>query len=194
MSFPIPITREAWTKYFEENGEGTNKPLYVDLGTGKGDFLIDIAKNNPENNYLGLEVRILQNLQVQEKILKENTEGKKLTNCWSVQGNATISIKNMFKDKEVSAYFIQFPDPWLKKKHVKRRMVKDNNVEEMYDTLKDDGVVYLITDVEEVFIDFCEHLKTKFKQIPYHDIDEKSHWEKWRELNNETIYRACFVK
>jgi tRNA G46 methylase TrmB len=73
-------------------------------------------------------------------------------------------------------------------------MIKDNTVDEMYETLRDDGVVYFITDVKDVFDDFCTHLSTKFKQISYHDIDEKSHWEKWREKNNKTIYRACFVK
>ena len=166
-----------------------SKPLYVDLGAGKGDFLLDSAKAHPENVYLGIEVRVVQNEEVQQQI-----EAEKLENCWCVQGNATISMKTMFKDKEVCAFFIQFPDPWLKNRNKKRRMITPVILDGLYDTLKDDGIIYLITDVQEVFDDFVNVLSAKFKQIEYKYIEEQSHWEKWHVKKGTTLYRACFVK
>lgn len=188
LAYPIPIKREAWTVVLDEK-----RPLYVDLGSGKSDFILGMAKLYPSDNYLGIEARKSVCDDVQKLIKKEGLNSG-LDNCWCVQGNATISLKSMFLDREVSAYYIFFPDPWIKSKHIKRRMIVKEILDDLHDTLKDDGIIYLVSDVKEIFDAFSDILNSRFEKTQYLPLDVKSYWEKWHEQNGNTIYRLCFLK
>lgn len=184
LAYPEPITREQWSEKL-----GTDKPLFVDMGCGKGDFAIESAKNNPNRNYVAIEVRTSMCEEVNKKI-----EEDKVSNVICVSGNASISLKQMFKEGEIKELYVNFPDPWLKEKHHKRRIIKDSVVEDLFDILADDGKIFLLTDVEEVYDDFYSRFIEKFEAIPYEEKQEKTYWQKWHENKGTQLHSSCFVK
>jgi tRNA (guanine-N7-)-methyltransferase len=178
-----PTLREAWTHVI-----GDTRPLCVDMGSGQGDFIIDSALAHPENNYVGIEVRRPMFEKVCEKIIS-----LKLPHVVCVQGNASISLRTMFLQGEVHELYVHFPDPWFKPRHKKRRVITPDVVADLSYVLSTTGKIYVLTDVEEVFVDFCSLLGTAFKQVPYEAKSEKSYWEKWHEEKGTKLYGACFV-
>lgn len=165
------------------------KPLYVDLGCGQGQFIIQSAKKYPERNYLGIEVRKSMAEKVHEEIQKEG-----LPNVHCIRGNASISLRSLFKDKEVKEFYINFPDPWIKPKHTKRRIIRDYVVIDLHEVLADEGVIYLLSDVKEIYDDFYALLKAKFVAHPYEEKEEKSYWQDWHIKQGNPLYASCFKK
>ena len=96
-------------------------PLHLDIGAARGRFLLKMAEDKPECNFLGLEIR--------EPLVEEANRlaaEKNLRNLHYEFTNATISLANLLQDfpeNALQTVTIQFPDPWHKKKHAKRRMV-----------------------------------------------------------------------
>ncbi len=184
LSYPIPIDRDKWTSKLE-----VDKKLYVDMGCGEGEYIIDLSKQDLNSNFIGIEVR----QSMAEKVNNKLTEGN-YPNIVCLQGNASISLRTMFKEGEVNELFINFPDPWFKERHKKRRIIKETALDDMDYALSDDGKIMFMTDVEEVFDEFREIFKLKFKEVEYVPKDIQSYWEKWNIKNGKTVYRASFVK
>lgn len=182
LAFPEPIPRSNWTSKLKEG-----QPLIVDLGCGKCEFLIQNAKKYAENNYVGIEVRFLMTEEVNKRI-------KNLKNIICLHGNASISLKSLFRENEVSEFYINFPDPWFKMKHKKRLILKEDVVDDLFFTLKKEGKIYLMSDVEVIFEEFCNLLKTKFKKVRAKKPEFESYWERWHNKKGKSIYRACFKK
>ena len=95
---------------------GNENPLHVELGFGKGDFLAQIAEKNPQINFLGLEIEPTVVLAAARKIFEKNLTNVRL---------AVFNIENVaeiFTAGEVDRLYINFCDPWPKKRHAKRRL------------------------------------------------------------------------
>lgn len=103
---------------FAEIFANPNLPLHLDIGCGRGRFLLKMAETFPNQNFLGLEIR--------QPIVAEANEiaqGKSLTNIHYEFTNATLSLDNLLKNIPLGVLqmvSIQFPDPWYKKRHAKR--------------------------------------------------------------------------
>ncbi len=123
-------------------------PLHLDIGCARGRFLLEMARIDKERNYLGVEIR--------EPLVDDANQiraEEDLRNLHYVFCNATIDLDALLgkiPEGVLKRVTIQFPDPWFKKKHAKRRMVKDSMVEAIADHLSPDGEVLLQTDVEFV--------------------------------------------
>lgn len=123
---------------------GNENPLTVEIGFGMGIATAEIAEANPCKNYLGIEVfragigRLLW--EIEERGLK---------NVRIIEADAVAVIANMIPQSSVSAFHIFFPDPWPKKRHHKRRLVKRPFTDAVASRLVRGGYLYFVTDWDE---------------------------------------------
>ena len=139
-NYPPVYDELDWNECFE-NG---NPPDALDIGCGKGLFLFEFAIWNPEINILGIEVR--------KQIVDWNSEvieGEQLGNCaniWYSVANGLPFIEN----SSISKVFYLFPDPWVKRRQMKRRAFNESLLEEIHRIMKPYGSLYLASDIKEV--------------------------------------------
>lgn len=118
-------------------------PVTIEIGFGMGKATAIIAQNNPEKNYIGLEVH----RPGVGRLLNE-IEAKNLSNLYIIEHDAIEVLEKMIPDESVSAFHIFFPDPWPKKKHHKRRLVQRPRTEILAKKLASGGYLYMATDWE----------------------------------------------
>ena len=138
---PIPPLKDIFSNI-------TN-PLHLDIGCGSGTFLMNLAIHNKNWNYLGLEIR--EKLVNKSKIkLKE----KSIDNLYFAFGNAEYLIEDFigkFPEDIVASVSFNFPDPWFKKKHHKRRIIQPVLIDKISQLLVKGGCISIKSDVEELF-------------------------------------------
>jgi len=95
-----------------------NNPINIEIGMGKGDFIIGMAEKNPDINFIGIEKYESVMVRAIEKL-----ENKKINNLKLIRMDA-IEIDKVF-DKEINTIYLNFSDPWPKKRHAKRRLTSN---------------------------------------------------------------------
>ena len=143
---------EAWARSFSGNGsstsEGARRRLYVEIGCGKGDFIVAKAMDDPASNYLGIEG--------QESVLLRALE-KATWLADSVSGNLRFagvyvrSMKDLFAEGSLDGIYLNFSDPWPKKRHYKRRLTWRGRLKEYAWALRPGGVIEVKTDNDDLF-------------------------------------------
>lgn len=131
----------SWEKIYAQ----PDQPLYLDLGCARGRFLLQMAQLAPECNFLGLEIR--QPLVDQANQWRDHLG---LMNLAYVFGNANIGLRSLLPPDCLQGVMIQFPDPWFKRRHQKRRLVQPELVQDLARCLKSGGFLFLQSDVEAV--------------------------------------------
>lgn len=124
---------------------GNNNPIHLEVGIGRGSFLKKFAVKNPEINYIGIETKE----EVMLYGVKESHE-EDLKNIKFIWQNA-VDLKDFFEKGEVDRIYLNFSDPWPKKRHSKRRLTADTFLNMYRDVLVDKGEVHFKTDHEELF-------------------------------------------
>ena len=119
--------------------------LHVELGTGMGDFITQIAERNPQINFIGLEVEKTCVLSAARKIREKNLSNVRLI-VFDIN-----NISELFGEHEVDRLYINFCDPWPKKRHAKRRLTHVRFLEMYRKILKPDGEIYFKTDNRGLF-------------------------------------------
>lgn len=132
-----------------------NNPIYAEFGTGRGKFITTLAKNNPDINYIAMELKEEVLLKAVEKATEAN-----LTNILFIWGDVT-KIEDYFEKEELSRIYINFCDPWPKKRWAKRRLTHTNYLNKYYELLTQDGEVHFKSDNEGLFEftlnEFCKN-------------------------------------
>lgn len=175
---------------------GRKAALEVDLGCGGASFLLDRAKNHPELDFVGLEVR--KPLVERAMALREQ-EG--LQNFIVFYAN---SLENMHLAEPgvVRTFHIQFPDPCFKKRHQKRRICQPRSVRAMAELLPIGGTVHLQSDVRPLAEEMYRFMErdgafesrtSESMRIPKL-FEELTEWERHHELEKEPVYRMLFEK
>lgn len=121
------------------------RELYVELGTGKGDFITQIAEHNPQINFIGLEVEATCVLAAARKVHEKNLSNVRLI-VFDV-----ANIAELFTEHAVDRLYINFCDPWPKKRHAKRRLTNVRFLELYRKILKVGGEIYFKTDNRGLF-------------------------------------------
>jgi tRNA (guanine-N7-)-methyltransferase len=121
-------------------------PVHIEIGSGKGTFLLNHAKAQPEINLLGVE---WASKYYRYSVDRMGRWGIK--NVRIIRTDARDLITNYVPDKSVDCFHVYFPDPWPKKKHHKRRLFKPTMFEQFLRCLKSDGVIKVATDHSEYF-------------------------------------------
>ena len=135
-------------------------PLLLDLGSAAGHFLIKMAQTYPDWNFLGIEIR-------KPLVDRANRwrEEMSLTNLYFFFGQVQIVLRPVLESlpKGILHYVtINFPDPWFKKRHRKRRMVNEELLTTLAEYLQPEGKIFVQTDVEELMLD----IKSRFTAVP----------------------------
>ena len=171
-------------------------PLHLDIGSARGRFLLGMAKVNSHWNFLGVEIR--EPLVTEANRLAAEAG---LTNLRYEFCNAMLWLDRLLNDIPIgrlSMVTIQFPDPWFKKKHAKRRMVNAELVETVVDKLAVGGSVFVQTDIEpladEIFGYFSAETRLKPSHLSANPFPVKTEREIAVEMKGEPVYRAVFEK
>jgi len=196
IKYQVSTSPPDWNQVYPD----LNLPLHLDIGCGRGRFLWLMAQTDIQWNFLGLEIR--------EPLVEEaNTwrDEKGLKNLHYLFCNANNSIQPILASLPTGALqrvTIQFPDPWFKQKHLKRRMVQPELVNELATYLATNGEVFIQSDVKEVATEIHERFSA-------HPVFQRQSDEYWltenplpipteRELatmkRGAPVYRALFKK
>lgn len=124
---------------------GNDKPLHIEIGCGKGKFITELAARNPEINYIAFE----KNLDVLV-LASEKINNADLKNVRFVAGDACI-LEQMQIEHEIDRIYINFCDPWKKKRQAKRRLTHENFLRLYEKLLKNGGEVHFKTDNTKLF-------------------------------------------
>lgn len=133
--------------------------LYVEIGCGKGDFLNEHAINNRDSNFLGIEVQKTALLIAMEKA-KSKDVGNIFFLDELVSDRLLERYEGIFKNNLISGIFLNFSDPWPKKRHIKRRLTSENFLKVYIGMLRSGGFVEFKTDHRELFDFSVESFKT----------------------------------
>ena len=129
-----------WNELF-----GNDNPIYLEIGMGKGDFIIEHARTNPNINYIGLEKFASVLIQASDKLNDEH-----LPNLYLLLVDAE-ELDEIFDENEISQIYLNFSDPWPKARHAKRRLTSSKFLKNYQTILKDEGTIEFKTDNRELF-------------------------------------------
>lgn len=125
---------------------GSDKPLYLEIGMGKGRFITELALTHPENHYIGIE----KYSSVLVRALEKREEHPNLQNLYYIRMDAE-ELTECFEKDEVSGIYLNFSDPWPKDRHAKRRLTSRQFLARYDQVLKPKGVVEFKTDNRMLF-------------------------------------------
>lgn len=140
LSYYPPVVVPDWRDHFAN----AQPPSWLDVGSGMGKFLIETALEHPEKNILGFELRKTAVDWVQSVL-----RGEQIPNA-SLLWYSVVNGLQFIERASIEKIFYFFPDPWVKKKHHKRRAFSRALLDEFARMLRPDGTLYLMTDVPEV--------------------------------------------
>ena len=143
--------------------------LHLDIGSAAGEFLFDLALVNTCWNYLGIEIR-----ERLVKTAKLKVREKEIKNLHFLFGNANnllndIQSKSIYRN--VKSISINFPDPWFKKKHFKRRIIQPEFINLLSNSLQKGTLIFIKTDVKDLF-DYMD--STILSNLNFKKIDKKN--------------------
>lgn len=132
--------KSSWKKIFDNNN-----PIYIELGCGKGNFLIETAKLNSDINYIGIEHQISVIATTARKLKQENVSNVRL-----IYGDVKL-LEDYFECGEIKRIYINFCDPWPKKRWIKRRLTFKEFLNLYRKLMDNQGEVYFKTDNRDLF-------------------------------------------
>lgn len=131
--------------------ENKGKKIYLEIGMGKGDFISHLAALDLDNIYIGVEISMSVLATAIKKIKAYEEENNiKLDNLYFMSFDA-IKLEEYFEKGQVEKLYLNFSDPWPKKKHAKRRLTYKDFLEKYKNVLKKNGVVEFKTDNRLLF-------------------------------------------
>jgi tRNA (guanine-N7-)-methyltransferase len=156
VCYLIPFSEEAEKLNFHAVF-GRDAGVTLEIGFGMGEATVSIAEANPGKDYLGVEVfrpgigRLLWEM-----------EKRSVSNLRIIQHDAAAAVEKMIPDDSLEAVHLFFPDPWPKKRHNKRRLVKRPFTETLERKLRPGGYLYMVTDWE----DYALHALSELSASP----------------------------
>ncbi len=194
--FQKPLQIPDWNQIYLKS----DRPIHLDIGCARGKFLLQMAQLQPDTNFLGIEIREPLVIDANQK-----RDDLGLTNLHYLFGNMNSSASILLESlptNSLNYITIQFPDPWFKKKHHKRRVAQPELVNILVDYLIPGGTVFLQSDIEEVAIE----MRDRFAVNP---LLVQQHSQTWLDTNplpipterelyvlqdNLPVYRVVFKK
>ena len=172
--------------------------LEIEVGSGKGHFVLTESARNPSRNYLGNEIAIKYCHFAAYRLAQHER-----TNAFMLRGDGLKLFRELLPDDCAVAVHVYFPDPWWKARHRRRRVMQPEFIRDLERVLKPDGVFHFWTDVEEYFEETVELMKEHSSlsgPIPVperdaeHDMDYRTHFERRMRKNDHPVFRSQFKK
>jgi tRNA (guanine-N7-)-methyltransferase len=177
---------------------GNANPFEVEVGSGKGLFLLTTAGARPDVNFLGIEIDRKYQLFTATRLAKRN-----LANVRMVCADARLFMRDCLPLESVQAIHVYFPDPWWKQRHHKRRLWTPEFAGECERILRPAGQLHLATDVEAYFADMTSVLaaQTLLRPLPppeskepEHDLDYLTNFERKSRKRGGPVYRGRYER
>ena len=145
--------------------------LHLDIGCASGEFLFDLALVNTNWNYLGIEIR--ERLVNTAKLKVRERNIKNLFFEFGNANNILNDVQNKFIFKKAKSISINFPDPWFKKRHYKRRLIQPEFINMLSHSLRIGSLIFIKTDVQDLFdyMDYTISSNLNFKKIEKKDLN-----------------------
>ena len=143
--------------------------LHLDIGCASGEFLFDLALVNTCWNYLGIEIR--ERLVKNAKLKVREKEMKNLHFLFGNANNLLNDIQSKFIFRNVKSISFNFPDPWFKKRHFKRRVIQPEFINHLSNSLQKGSLIFIKTDVKDLF-DYMD--STILSNFNFKKIDKKN--------------------
>ncbi len=169
-----------WKEFFQDN-----KPIHLEIGMGKGKFLMELAMKNPQIHYIGIEKYSSVLVRALEK-LEENP----LENIHLIRMDAE-HIVDVFAQGEVERIYLNFSDPWPKDRHAKRRLTSRQFMERYHQILTEEGRVIFKTDNRDLFDFSLEEIGEAGWELEKQTFD--LHHSEYCQGNIMTEYEEKFV-
>ncbi|WP_288261721.1 tRNA (guanosine(46)-N7)-methyltransferase TrmB [uncultured Prochlorococcus sp.] len=177
--------------------------LHLDIGCASGEFLFDLALINTNWNYLGIEIR-----ERLVKTAKLKVQERDIKNLYFVFGSANNIVNDhnfKFIIKNIKSISFNFPDPWFKKRHYKRRVIQPDFINTLSNSMKKGSLIFIKTDVEDLFyyMDNTISSNFNFKKIEKKNFNYaetfnpnkvKTNREKYVIENNLDIFERIYIK
>ena len=166
---------------------GNAHPVHIEVGMGKGRFIMDMARLHPDNNYIGIEMYdsvLLRAVQKREQLEEE------IPNLYFVRMDARI-LPEVFEKGEVGRIYLNFSDPWPKERHAKRRLTSRQFLERYSEILSPQGRVEFKTDNRGLFEFSLEEVKEAGWKLEAYTFD-LHHEKEMMEGNVMTEYEEKF--
>ncbi len=174
------------------------QPLELEIGSGKGHFLLAQSSQCGQSNFLGNEIAgkyarfVAYRLALQDR-----------ANARIISGDGLRLFKTYLPNECANAVHIYFPDPWWKARHQRRRVMQPEFIADIERVLKSSGLLHFWTDVETYYHESLQLLADNSRMRgPFpveemaatHDLDYRTHFERRMRINGHDVFRAQFSK
>jgi len=169
---------------------GNTNPVILEIGPGKGRFLIGTATERPDLNLIGIEKSLHYHRVIRDRVLKRN-----LTNVRLINHDAFFVMRDMIPDASIAEVHIYFPDPWPRKKEQKRRIIRTEVLAEIRRVLVKGGMAIYVTDHREYFEVAAPLIESEFRserRIPGPDDPPRTNYEAKYRAEGRPIYEVRF--
>lgn len=165
---------------------GNDNPIHIEIGMGKGKFIMELAKKNPNINYIGIE----KYSSVLVRALEKRPELEQ-DNLYFIRMDAE-DLNEVFEEEEVARIYLNFSDPWPKERHAKRRLTSVQFLERYNKCLDQDGLIIFKTDNRELFDFSLEQVELAGWNLE--NVTYDLHHSEYVEGNVMTEYEEKFSK
>jgi tRNA (guanine-N7-)-methyltransferase len=171
---------------------GNSNPVVLEIGSGKGRFLVTSAMERPDVNFIGIEKALHYHRVIRERVAKRD-----LTNIRLINHDAYLVMQKMLAPESIAEIHIYFPDPWPRKKEQKRRIIRPEALQEMRRVMRPDGFGVFVTDHADYFEAAWPHIPEVFqaeRRTPGPDDPPRTNYEAKYRLEGRPIFEARFWK
>lgn len=171
---------------------GNDHPVILEIGSGKGRFLIATATERPDLNVIGIEKSLHYHRVIRDRVIKRQLRNLKLINH-----DGFLVLQKMIPDASLAEVHVYFPDPWPRKRENKRRIIRPEVLAEIRRVLVPGGMGIYVTDHREYFESAAPLVEAEFRserRVPGPDDPPRTNYEaKYRE-EGRPIYEIRFWK
>jgi tRNA (guanine-N7-)-methyltransferase len=172
---------------------GNDHPVILEIGSGKGRFLLSTAMERPDVNLIGIEKSLHYHRFIRDRFLKRDLRNVRLINY-----DAFVVLQKMIRDASLAEVHIYFPDPWPRKRERKRRIIRPEALQEIKRVLVDGGMGIYVTDHQEYFESAAPLVEEAFerteRRVPGPDDPPRTNYEaKYRE-EGRPVFEIRFWK
>ena len=174
---------------------GNEHPIHIEIGSGRGEFLLKIAQQNPDINFIGIDLKEKRVKTIFRKLYKEKLKNVRIAKIYLDKESIKFLSPN-----SIEKIYLQHPDPWPKKRHFHRRIIQHSFIDIMHILLMPSGIVDIATDHEDYAFWIVKHFAerkdfTSIYKKGFTRETEKGHIETYFEKKKrEEGFEPYFMK